>query len=750
MLVAVPVLVVPYVVVEVAVDDDGAELEDVLGAVGRPSRACNAESVLDDESAGSLDHAGGDRPALLECLVVAHVLAVVLQVGDGLVHVGQVEVAGAGVRAGLRGDGFQGGGDCFRAAVQDAEELAVGPLPGGGGVAGVQRGGGLAYVAADVDVVDQDRNLQAAGLRVVADRGDLLLVPVDEEDALADPLRVAAVGLVERLPDHRGDVAGDGGRYPFIARLRAGVRLAAGGRGGDVLRLADGGGEVRDGDDLGHFLDPGVRRAGAAALAVLRAQGDALAVGLHHDHVAVRLLLFFRVAGAFLVEVTGPGGEVPGQAGQLGAADRDPGPGLDDLLRLPVPAGGEVEGGQGAHPHGVGVIGQDLPGVGGIEVRLAPVTVGQPRDPHGAEDARRAPAVPGLDGAMPDPRGARDLRNPLLPRAVEGERCLQQPPLQLAALLADHLLPLPVVQEPRFARRPGQQPGELLRRAGQRCRQLPVHRGLAPVPPDRPDLSRQRHRPRRTPDAPQEWFRPSSLKRPRNPRTRQRRTVPDTPPANRRNDRRPAQITPGNARKARNTRTRRTSEHSTDITEKSYLFKRRTPRHVRDKIAGRLAEFGLELHPDKTKVVYCRDDDRRGDHDTTSFTFLSYTFRPRLAKNRYGKHFVSFLPAVSKDQVVRMQREIRTWRIPRRSDKSLQDLAHMFNRIVQGWINYYGFFYKSMLYPLLKHLNRKLTMWAMKKYKRLRRRERAATAWLRTIASRDPRLFAQWKFGVTP
>src|SRR5229473_2547618 len=342
MLVAVPVLVVPYVVVEVAVDDDGAELEDVLGAVGRPSRACNAESVLDDESAGSLDHAGGDRPALLECLVVAHVLAVVLQVGDGLVHVGQVEVAGAGVRAGLRGDGFQ-------------------------------RGGGLAYVAADVDVVDQDRNLQAAGLRVVADRGDLLLVPVDEEDALADPLRVAAVGLVERLPDHRGDVAGDGGRYPFIARLRAGVRLAAGGRGGDVLRLADGGGEVRDGDDLGHFLDPGVRRAGAAALAVLRAQGDALAVGLHHDHVAVRLLLFFRVAGAFLVEVTGPGGEVPGQAGQLGAADRDPGPGLDDLLRLPVPAGGEVEGGQGAHPHGVGVIGQDLPGVGGIEVRLAPV-----------------------------------------------------------------------------------------------------------------------------------------------------------------------------------------------------------------------------------------------------------------------------------------------------------------------------------------------------------------------------------------
>jgi hypothetical protein len=106
------------------------------------------ESVLDDESAGALDHAGGDGPALGERLVVAHVLVVVLQVGDGPVHVGEVEVAGAGVGPGLGGDGFQGGGDGLRAAVEHAEELPVGPLPGGGRVAGVQRGGGLAEVAA--------------------------------------------------------------------------------------------------------------------------------------------------------------------------------------------------------------------------------------------------------------------------------------------------------------------------------------------------------------------------------------------------------------------------------------------------------------------------------------------------------------------------------------------------------------------------------------------------------------------------
>ena len=78
------------------------------------------------------------------------------------------------------------------------------------------------------------------------------------------------------------------------------------------------------------------------------------------------------------------------------------------------------------------------------------------------------------------PRGAGDVRDPLLPRAVEGERGLQQAPLQFPALLADHVLPLSVVQEPRFVRCPGQQPGELLRRAGQRRRQLPVHRASVP------------------------------------------------------------------------------------------------------------------------------------------------------------------------------------------------------------------------------------------------------------------------------
>jgi len=173
-------------------------------------------------------------------------------------------------------------------------------------------------------------------------------------------------------------------------------------------------------------------------------------------------------------------------------------------------------------------------------------------------------------------------------------------------------------------------------------------------------------------------------------------------------------------------------------------------RHVRAALAARLAQVGLELHPDKTRTVYCKDANRRGDHEATAFTFLGYTFRPRLAQNRHGKRFVSFLPAVSKDAIKAMGRRIRSWHLARRSDKSLGDLARMFNSIVQGWINYYGRFYKSALYPLLKRINDHLVRWAMRKYKRLRRRQQRARELMAEASRRSPRLFAHWRFGLTP
>ena len=173
-------------------------------------------------------------------------------------------------------------------------------------------------------------------------------------------------------------------------------------------------------------------------------------------------------------------------------------------------------------------------------------------------------------------------------------------------------------------------------------------------------------------------------------------------------------------------------------------------RQVLDALASRFAEVGLELHPDKTCIVYCKDADRRGSYGHERFTFLGYTFRPRLSKNKFGKHFVNFTPAVSNEAKKRIGRVIRSWRVNCRSDKTLSDLARMFNPHVQGWYNYYGRFYKSMLYPVFRRFNEHLVRWAMRKYKRLRRHYTRAVEWLASVARREPRLFAHWRMGVLP
>ena len=159
----------------------------------------------------------------------------------------------------------------------------------------------------------------------------------------------------------------------------------------------------------------------------------------------------------------------------------------------------------------------------------------------------------------------------------------------------------------------------------------------------------------------------------------------------------------------------------------------------------RMREVGLELHPAKTKIVYCKDADRRGDYAQTKFDFLGYTFRSRRSKNRWGKTFINFSPAISNKAAKLIRQTARRWRWQLRSDKSLEDLSRMFNPIIQGWINYYGRYYKSALYPTLRCLDRRLVRWATRKYKRLRRHRRRAEHWLRRIARKQPDLFAHWR-----
>ena len=168
------------------------------------------------------------------------------------------------------------------------------------------------------------------------------------------------------------------------------------------------------------------------------------------------------------------------------------------------------------------------------------------------------------------------------------------------------------------------------------------------------------------------------------------------------------------------------------------------------RIAARLAQCHLELHPEKTHIVYCKDADRRGSAPRDSFDFLGYTFRPRRSKNRWGKYFVNFSPAVSARATKTMRQTIRSWRLHLRSDKTLDDLSRMFNPILRGWVNYYGKYYKSALYATFRVLDRILVKWAMRKYKKLKGHQRRATHWLGRMAQRQPRLFVHWHMGVRP
>lgn len=165
-------------------------------------------------------------------------------------------------------------------------------------------------------------------------------------------------------------------------------------------------------------------------------------------------------------------------------------------------------------------------------------------------------------------------------------------------------------------------------------------------------------------------------------------------------------------------------------------------------IEERLKDCKLELHPDKTKIVYCKDDDRDGDFPQKKFDFLGYTFRPRSAKSKYGKHFVSFLPAISDKAEKAIRQSMRDWRLQSRCAIKLEDIADDINPIIRGWLNYYGKFYKSAVSPLFAYLNRRLATWAMRKYKKLNKSLKQAIHWIERIAAKQPKMFAHWQLGI--
>jgi RNA-directed DNA polymerase len=167
---------------------------------------------------------------------------------------------------------------------------------------------------------------------------------------------------------------------------------------------------------------------------------------------------------------------------------------------------------------------------------------------------------------------------------------------------------------------------------------------------------------------------------------------------------------------------------------------------VERQIRQRLTRCGLELCQEKTKIVYCKDSSRDGQYPIQSFDFLGYTFRPRSARDRNGKFFVSFSPAVSRKALKAMRAKLKGHPLIKAGySQSVVELAKTINPIIQGWITYYGKFRKSAMSAIYSYINEKLLNWARRKFKSLQRRKWRASQWLRELYRQCPTLFAHWR-----
>jgi len=170
---------------------------------------------------------------------------------------------------------------------------------------------------------------------------------------------------------------------------------------------------------------------------------------------------------------------------------------------------------------------------------------------------------------------------------------------------------------------------------------------------------------------------------------------------------------------------------------------------IKAALKDRFAVCGLEMHPDKTQIVYCKDGSRKEKHPNTQFDFLGYTFRPHVVKNRKRNSlFVSFTPAVSSKALKSMRENTRRMNFRNRTELSLQDISRLYNPVLRGWIAYYGRFYPSAMYPVFRHFNRTLVAWAMRKYKRLKGHKVRASLFLENVAETQPHLFVHWQNGT--
>jgi RNA-directed DNA polymerase len=172
--------------------------------------------------------------------------------------------------------------------------------------------------------------------------------------------------------------------------------------------------------------------------------------------------------------------------------------------------------------------------------------------------------------------------------------------------------------------------------------------------------------------------------------------------------------------------------------------------YVLDNLNNRMMQCGLELHPDKTKLVYCKDYRRQGEHEHVKFDFLGYSFQPRTTKSKKtGELFLGFDCAISISSKKRIAEKMRELDIEHLTHRSIVGVAQYLEPFIRGWANYYGRFRLWEMNSIFQLLRRRLVKWARKRYKRYKTSLNKAYAWLERVKDQYPTLFYQWRLGFS-
>jgi group II intron reverse transcriptase/maturase len=165
-------------------------------------------------------------------------------------------------------------------------------------------------------------------------------------------------------------------------------------------------------------------------------------------------------------------------------------------------------------------------------------------------------------------------------------------------------------------------------------------------------------------------------------------------------------------------------------------------------LSNRMQQYSLELHPEKTKIVYCKNYQRHEKHDHESFTFLSYSFQPRTMKNKFGrlKRLLVFSAAICQKEKANIRTRIREVFDPQKSSQTLESFALLLNPKIRGWINYYTRYNKDEAHSVFYHLNFLIRKWVRNTYK-IRNKGKLYNKY-RLIQTTNPSLFYHWQLGI--